>query len=105
MKRVSVGEIQALFREYGADAWLELVLRHGKTFRVQHLVVTCDTRLVEQLMLDPVHTSIAPPRIGGSSVSRRARMAWCFSKVRGLKSSAVRWRPPSRATASHKLLT
>lgn len=56
MKRVSVGEVQALFKEYGTQAWLELALRHGKTFRVQGMVVTCDTRLVEPLMLDAAHT-------------------------------------------------
>ena len=56
MKRLSVAEVQSLFREYGAHAWLEMVLRHGKTFRVQDYVVTCDTRLVEPLMLDRAHT-------------------------------------------------
>jgi cytochrome P450 len=56
MKRLSVGEVKALFEEYGTEAWLEMALRHGKTFRVQQLVVTCDTRLVEPLMLDPAHT-------------------------------------------------
>jgi cytochrome P450 len=56
VKRVSVGEIRALFAHYGAEAWLELVLRHGKTFRVQQFVVTCDTRLVEPLMLQRAHT-------------------------------------------------
>jgi cytochrome P450 len=56
MKRVSVGEVKALFSQYGADAWLELALRHGKTFRLQQFVVTCDTRLVEPLMLDRAHT-------------------------------------------------
>ena len=56
MKRVSVGEINTLFKEYGTGAWLELAIRYGKTFRVQGMVVTCDTRLVEPLMLDPAHT-------------------------------------------------
>lgn len=56
MKRVSVAEVKALFREYGADAWLELVRRHGKTFRLQQFVLTCDTRLVEPLMLNRAHT-------------------------------------------------
>jgi cytochrome P450 len=56
MKRVGVGEVKALFHQYGADAWLELTLRHGKTFRLQQFVVTCDTRLVEPLMLDRAHT-------------------------------------------------
>jgi cytochrome P450 len=56
VKRVGVQEVKALFGQYGAEAWLELVLRHGKTFRLQQFVVTCDTRLVEPLMLDRVHT-------------------------------------------------
>jgi cytochrome P450 len=56
MKRASVGEVKTLFAQYGADAWLELVLRHGKTFRLQHFVVTCDARLIEPLMLDRAHT-------------------------------------------------
>jgi cytochrome P450 len=61
MKRVSVGEIKTLFREYGTGAWLELAIRYGKTFRVQGMVVTCDTRLVEPLMLDPAHTQRRSP--------------------------------------------
>lgn len=56
MKRVSVGEVKALFEECGTEAWLELAMRYGKTFRVQDVVVTCDTRLVEPLMLDSAHT-------------------------------------------------
>jgi cytochrome P450 len=56
MKHVGVGSVKALFAQYGVEAWLELVLRHGKTFRVQQFVVTCDTRLVEPLMLDRAHT-------------------------------------------------
>jgi cytochrome P450 len=60
MKRVGVREIEKLFDARGNEAWLELVFRHGKTFRVQQLVVTCDTRLVEQLMRDPAHTQRRP---------------------------------------------
>jgi cytochrome P450 len=56
VKRVRVGEVKALFDEYGADAWPELAMRHGKTFRLQEFVVTCDTRLVGPLMLDRAHT-------------------------------------------------
>jgi len=60
MNRVGAGEVEALFREFGNDAWLELVFRHGKTFHVQQMMVTCDTRLVEQLMRDPAHTQRRP---------------------------------------------
>jgi cytochrome P450 len=56
MKQVSVSDVHALFRERGAEAWLELAMRYGKTFRLQQFVVTCDTRLVEPLLLDRAHT-------------------------------------------------
>jgi cytochrome P450 len=56
MKHASVGQVTTLFAQYGAEAWLELVFRHGKTFRLQQFVVTCDTRLIEPLMLDRAHT-------------------------------------------------
>jgi len=56
VNRVSVAELKALFAQHGADAWLQVVSRHGKTFRLQRFVVTCDVGLVEPLMVQRAHT-------------------------------------------------
>src|SRR5215831_2033754 len=91
MKRLSVAEVQSLFREYGAHAWLEMVLRHGKTFRVQDYVVTCDTRLVEPLMLHRAHTRRR---------SRPHRMLGRIPGVNGLLClDGPRWEVQHRALA------
>ncbi|HEY1297057.1 MAG TPA: cytochrome P450 [Chloroflexota bacterium] len=91
MKRLSVGEVQSLFREYGAQAWLEMVLRHGKTFRVQEYVVTCDPRLVEPLMLDRAHTR------------RRSKPHRMLGRIPGAKGllflDGPRWEAQHRALA------
>jgi cytochrome P450 len=57
MERVAGSELRALLEQSGERAWLEIVLRHGKTFRLGSLVVTADPRLVQALLLDPANAA------------------------------------------------
>src|SRR5262249_9011280 len=52
----NVGEAKWLLQEKREKAWVELALRHGRTFRYQGVYVTCDPHLVEILLTRKVHT-------------------------------------------------
>jgi cytochrome P450 len=45
-----------LLEEKREKAWVELALRHGRTFRYQGMLVTCDPQLVEILLTRKAHT-------------------------------------------------
>src|SRR5215831_17217163 len=52
----SVREAKRLLEEKREKAWVELALRHGRTFRYQGMLVTCDPQLVEILLTRKAHT-------------------------------------------------
>jgi len=54
--RPKVGEAKRLLEEKREKAWVELAFRHGRTFRYQGTVVTCDPQLVEILLTRKAHT-------------------------------------------------
>src|SRR5436309_3486121 len=49
--------MQRLLASHGDRGWLEVVLRHGRTFRYQGVIATCDPSLVEQLLTERDHTA------------------------------------------------
>ncbi|GAB3166932.1 hypothetical protein GCM10027291_13490 [Telluribacter humicola] len=49
-------EAQRLIQSHKNGAWTELVQRYGKSFYYQGTLVTCDAQLVEQLLMQRVHT-------------------------------------------------
>ncbi|WP_247235227.1 cytochrome P450 [Telluribacter sp. SYSU D00476] len=55
-KGPGVREAQRLIRTHKNRAWVELALRYGKSFFYQGTLVTCDAQLVEQLLMQRVHT-------------------------------------------------
>jgi cytochrome P450 len=55
-RRPNVGEVKRLIEEKREQAWVELALRYGRTFRFQGIFVTCDPQLVEILLTRKVHT-------------------------------------------------
>ena len=57
MRTVSARQVQRLFAEYGAAAWLELPLRYGATFRMPNMVASCDPAVAEQLLTVRAHTA------------------------------------------------
>src|SRR5215813_9071838 len=58
--RPSVSEAKRLLEEKREQAWVELTLRYGRTFRFQGMFVTCDPRVVEILLTRKVHTERRP---------------------------------------------
>jgi len=55
-ERPNVREAKRLLEERRELAWVELALKHGRTFRYQEAFVTCDPQLVETLLTRKVHT-------------------------------------------------
>jgi cytochrome P450 len=51
-----VNELNHLLETKRQDAWSEIVLKYGKTFYYQGMLVTCDRQLVETLLTEKVHT-------------------------------------------------
>jgi cytochrome P450 len=51
-----VNELNHLLETKRQDAWSEIVLKYGKTFHYQGMLVTCDRQLVETLLMQKVHT-------------------------------------------------
>lgn len=67
-------EFRALFDTHSVhDAWMEIVQRHGKTFRYKGLLTTSDPALVKTLLLEKVHTN------------HRSNIYRLFSKIPGAK--------------------
>lgn len=60
MRRTEARVVRALLQEKGRDAFLELALRYGKTFRHQGAVVTCDPEVVRALLMDRANTDERP---------------------------------------------
>ncbi len=52
----SGADVRALLSSGRPEAWLELVLRYGKTFRCGAVLATCEPDVVHALLMDRVHT-------------------------------------------------
>lgn len=58
MKTAKPADLRRLIQEKGNDAWVEMALRYGKTFRVPGMVVTCEPEAVRTLLMDKTHTEV-----------------------------------------------
>jgi cytochrome P450 len=61
MQTTNRRDITRLLRDRGQQAWVELALRYGKTFRHGNVVATCEPELVRTLLMNRVHTGVRPP--------------------------------------------
>ena len=60
MHKTSGRAVRRLLGERGQQAWVELALRYGKTFRHGPLVVTCEPEAVRALLMDRAHAEERP---------------------------------------------
>jgi cytochrome P450 len=58
VKTVKDSEVRKLLREKGHDAWVEMTVRYGKTFRVSGVVATCEPEAVRTLLMEKIHTEV-----------------------------------------------
>src|SRR5437660_8962380 len=56
MNEASGAELNHLLEQRRQRGWLDMVLRHGRTFRVGRRILTCEPALVRELLLERVHT-------------------------------------------------
>jgi cytochrome P450 len=60
MHKTSGRAVRRLLRERGQQAWVELALRYGKTFRHGPFAVTCEPAAVRALLMDRAHAEERP---------------------------------------------
>lgn len=60
MRATEPAVVRKLLKERGQQAFLDLALRYGKTYRHQGTTITCDPEVVRALLMDRENTALRP---------------------------------------------
>ena len=60
MQRAPERVVRRILRAQGQQAWVELALRYGRSFRFSTMVATCEPAAVQALLMDRAHAEVRP---------------------------------------------